>query len=144
MSVDPFWLWLAAGVLLIGGEMLAPGFFLLWLGVAAIATGLAVSLLPMGFAWSLLAFSAFAAVAVLAGRRVYGPGEVESDQPFLNRRADALIGRTFTLEEPIKRGEGRLSVNDTQWRLRGPDMPAGVRVRVTAVEESTFLRVEQA
>ncbi len=144
LALDGFWLWLVVGVLLIAAEALAPGLFLLWLGVAAIATGLLTGVVSLSFPWALLAFGAFAAAAVLSGRYFYGSGAAETDQPFLNRRADALVGRTFTLAQPIKGGEGRLSVNDTQWRLRGPDMPAGAQVRVVAVEEAAFLRVEQA
>ncbi|MBX9759995.1 MAG: NfeD family protein [Beijerinckiaceae bacterium] len=123
---------------------MAPGMFLLWLGVAALATGLLLIAFDLSFAWQLLSFGALAVAAVLIGRRFYGSSERESDQPFLNRRADALVGRTFVLAQPVKAGEGRLTVNDTQWRLRGPDMPAGSKVRVVRVEESTFLVVEQA
>lgn len=138
-----FWLWLIAGLLLIAGEALAPGVFLLWIGGAAIATGLMTAAVDLSFAWSLLFFAFSAIGSVLIGRRVYGPSESESGDPFLNRRADALVGRTFRLNQPIRGGEGVISVNDTQWRLRGPDMPAGVRIRVVGVEEATFLRVEQ-
>ncbi len=34
------WAWIILGVLLIGVELLAPGAFFLWLGLAAIVTGL--------------------------------------------------------------------------------------------------------
>jgi membrane protein implicated in regulation of membrane protease activity len=142
--VQTFWYWLIGGVLLCAAEAMAPGMFLLWFGVAAIATGVLLTIVDLSFAWQLLAFGALAVAAVLAGRQVYGSSERESDQPFLNRRAEALVGRTFVLAQPIKAGEGRLTVNDTQWRLRGPDMPMGAKVRVVGVEEATFLVVEQA
>lgn len=142
--MQTFWFWLIGGVLLCAAEALAPGMFLLWLGVAAIATGALLAMVDLSFAWSLMAFGALAVVAVFVGRRFYGSSEKESDQPFLNRRAEALVGRTYVLAHPIKAGEGRLVVNDTQWRLRGPDLPAGVKVRVTGVEDASFLVVEQA
>jgi membrane protein implicated in regulation of membrane protease activity len=142
--ISGFWLWLIAGMLLIAGEAFAPGVFLLWIGAAAIATGLLTAAVDITLAWSLLFFAFSAGASVLIGRRVYGAASLQSDEPFLNRRADALVGRTFTLNQPIAGGEGVISVNDTQWRLRGPDMPAGVRIRVVAIEEATFLRVEQA
>ncbi|MFN3891689.1 MAG: NfeD family protein [Beijerinckiaceae bacterium] len=142
--METFWYWLVGGVLLCAAEAFAPGMFLLWFGVAAIATGLVLSVADIGLAWSLLLFGALAVAAVLAGRKFYGSAVKESDQPFLNRRAEAMVGRTYVLSLPIRGGEGRLIVNDTQWRLRGPDLPAGAKVRVTRVEEATFLVVEQA
>ena len=139
-----YWYWLIGGVLLCAGEALAPGMFLLWIGAAAIATGLLMVLVDLSFAWSMLVFGGLSMVAVVVGRGFYGSADKESDQPFLNRRAEALVGRTFVLAEGIKSGEGRIVVNDTQWRLRGPDMPVGAKVRVVRIEEATFLVVEQA
>ena len=106
-GVQSYWYWLIGGVLLCAAEAMAPGMFLLWLGVAAIATGLLLIAIDLSFAWQLLAFGALAVAAVLIGRRFYGSSERESDQPFLNRRAEALVGRTFVLAQPIKAGEGR-------------------------------------
>ncbi|MDP2357874.1 MAG: NfeD family protein [Beijerinckiaceae bacterium] len=142
--METFWYWLIGGILLCAAEALAPGMFLLWLGVAAIATGLLMSAINLSFAWSMIWFGLLAIVAVVIGRKFYGASERESDQPFLNRRADAMVGRTYVLAHPIKAGEGRLIVNDTQWGLRGPDLPAGTKVLVTGVQDSTFLLVEQA
>ena len=142
--MQTFWYWLIGGVLLCAAEAFAPGMFFLWLGIAALATGLVMIVYDPGLAWSLLLFGAFSIVAVLAGRKIYGAAEKDSDQPFLGRRADAMVGRTYVLAQPIKGGEGRIVVNDTHWRLRGPDMPAGTKVKVTRVEEATFLVVEQA
>lgn len=141
--VEAHWLWIAAGVLLCAGEMLAPGVFLLFLGLAAIVTGLIVAVAPLAFVWALLVFAFLSGVAVMLGRRLYGSRESSSDQPFLNRRADALVGHVYPLVEAIKAGEGAIRVNDTKWRVRGPDMPAGVRVKVTGVEDAMVLRVEQ-
>ena len=142
--METFWYWLIGGVLLCAAEALVPGMFLLWIGVAALATGLMMMAVDLSFAWSLLAFGGLSIVAVLMGRRFYGANEKESDQPFLNRRADAMVGRSYILAQPIKAGEGKLIVNDTHWRVRGPDMPSGTKVRVTAVEDATILLVEQA
>jgi membrane protein implicated in regulation of membrane protease activity len=124
--------------------MLAPGVFLLFIGIAAIATGLLLAVVPMSFIWALLVFGILSGVAVYLGQRFYGSRQTNSDQPFLNRRADALIGKTFALSDAIRAGEGAIRVSDTKWRVRGPDMPAGTRVRVTGIEDATVLMVEQA
>jgi len=139
-----YWIWLIAGVLLCAVEIFAPGMFFLWIGLAALATGFLMAFVDIGFAWSLMIFGALSLIAVYAGYKLSALRGAQSDQPFLNRRADALVGRNFVLAEPISRGEGWLNVSDTRWRIRGPDMPAGVQVRVVAVEDTTTLRVVQA
>ncbi len=138
------WIWMTGGVILCALEAMAPGMFLLWLGVAAIATGLVMSFAALTFAWSLLVFCAFAVVSVIIGRRFYGSRDQESDKPFLNRRADSMVGQTFVLEQAIVNGEGRIRVRDSIWRVTGPDMPAGARVNVTDVAEPTLLKVVPA
>ena len=138
------WIWLTSGVILCALEALCPGMFLLWLGVAAIANGLVMIFAPLSFEWSLLLFCAFAVVSVLIGRKFYGSRDQESDKPFLNRRAEGMIGQVFTLEQAISNGEGRIKVRDSVWRVSGPDLPAGARVKVTGVPEPTVLKVEAA
>jgi membrane protein implicated in regulation of membrane protease activity len=137
------WDWFIVGGLLLIMEVMAPGVFMLWLGIAAILVG-AISLF-VNWAWQaqLLAFAAFAAAAIPLWRRLAQRGTKQTDQPFLNRRADALIGRIFTLDRPIVDGDGRIGVYDTVWRVTGTDMPAGTRVRVTRID-GTSLHVERA
>jgi len=54
--------------------------------------------------------------------------------PFLTRRTEAFVGRVFTLEKPIANGVGHVRIDDTIWRVSGPDMPAGSRVRIVRTE----------
>jgi membrane protein implicated in regulation of membrane protease activity len=61
------------------------------------------------------------------------------DATSLNRRAEALVGRVFTLEAPIAGGVGRIRVDDTSWRVTGPDMLEGAAVRVVRVEGATLV-----
>jgi membrane protein implicated in regulation of membrane protease activity len=139
-TLEP-WVWLAGGVLLCAGEMLAAGMFLLWIGLAAMATGATVFVFAVSLEWTLILFGVYAVVFVALGRRVYGSQDRPGDRPFLNRRAEALLGREFTLDHAIEGGEGRIRVNDSVWRVRGPDLPAGAKVTVTGVEDGVLLRV---
>jgi len=136
------WSWIVAGVALLILEVLAPGAFMMWLGLAALVVGI-ISLL-IDWAWQ-AQFVVFALLSVASiplwrrfGRKV-GPG---SDRPFLNRRAEALVGRSFVLDQPIVDGAGRLRVDDTLWQVQilgdGRDVPAGTRVRVTAADGATL------
>jgi membrane protein implicated in regulation of membrane protease activity len=139
-----YWLWLTGGVILCALEALAPGMFLLWIGLAAIAVGQIQIFAALNFEWSLLLFAGFAVVSVLAGRKFYGSRDVASDRPYLNRRAEALVGQVFVLDQPIVNGLGRVRVRDSIWQATGPDLPAGAPVKVTGVADTTTLKVEGA
>ncbi len=138
------WGWMIAGILLCAAEMLAPGMFMLWIGLAALATGMTLFAVPLGFAWAAILFGVFAVISLLLGRKFYGSRGVEGDRPFLNKRAEALIGRAYVLDQAITAGEGRIRVNDSTWRVRGADMAPGTRVKVTGIEDGVVLRVEAA
>ena len=138
------WGWMTGGIALCAMEMFLPGVFLLWIGIAAIATGLSLFAAPLSLAWTLIEFGVLTLVFVLAGRKYYGSFDAIGDRPFLNQRAEALVGSTFKLEQAIDDGAGRIRVNDSVWRVKGPDLPAGARVRVTGVEGGVLLTVEAA
>src|SRR5258707_11947260 len=96
-----FWNWFIAGGILLAIELIAPGTFMMWLGLSAIAVGL----ISLAVAWSwqaqFVAFAIFVVISIPIWRRLARRVETPGDQPFLNRRQDALIGRVFTLEKPI-------------------------------------------
>jgi inner membrane protein len=127
------WNWLIFGVIMMGLEIVAPGVFLFWLGLAGLLVGLLSFVLRPSWQVQLLMFAIFAAAAVPIWRKLarstYAPGN-----RFLNRRAAALLGRVFTLEKPIVDGWGTVRIDDTIWRIAGPDTPAGSRVRVVQVD----------
>jgi membrane protein implicated in regulation of membrane protease activity len=128
------WTWMILGVLLCAAEALAPGVFILWIGLAAIANGLLLMLVNLDFAWLLLTFGGFSLLFVLAGRRLYGSlGSTSGASPFLNRRADALVGREARLQHAIVDGFGLVSIDDTVWRVAGPDLPTGARVKIVGL-----------
>ena len=123
MNIE-FWHWLALGFVLLALEMFLPtGFILLWVGVGAVIVGALAWVLPgMDTGLEFILWGVFSVGAVLAWRQ--------------------FVGRTFTLNEPIINGIGKLRVDDSQWRISGPDAPAGLRVRVIEVEGAT-LKVEK-
>ncbi len=138
------WGWLITGFLICLAEMLLPGSFLLWIGLAAISTGILLMVLPaLTLPLTLLLFAALTLLFLWIGREVYGSLRRPSDKPFLNRRADALVGQIFLLDTAITNGQGRIRVQDSVWTVRGTDMAKGERVRVMAVEDAVHLRVER-
>ncbi len=130
------WSWWVLGFVLLAAELVAPGVFLIWIGVAALAVGiLSLMLWEVGFwTWQvqLVLFALLSVAAVLLGRRFVLSTSETTDEPLLNQRAESLVGRTAVLEKPIAEGRGRIRLDVTFWVVEGPDLPAGTRVRVVS------------
>lgn len=141
------WSWWVLGMLLLAAELVLPGFFLVWIGLGAILTGvLSLLLWEVGlWTWHVqaLVFAAAAVLLTLAGRRYFSSTGPESDEPLLNQRGASLVGRTAVLAEPIREGRGRIRLDDTFWVVSGPDLPGGTRVRVVS-SNGRDLTVEEA
>ncbi|MFD2058234.1 NfeD family protein [Mesorhizobium calcicola] len=142
------WNWMVLGLVLLVMEIIAPGIFMLWIGIAALIIG-AVSLLIWDAAiWTwqvqVLAFLALSLVSAYVGKQLVGGRNEPTDQPLLNRRGSQMVGKMATLTEPIRDGRGRIKLGDTLWRVAGPDLPAGTQVRVTAAADTDLeLTVER-
>jgi membrane protein implicated in regulation of membrane protease activity len=136
------WVWIVAGLILLGLELLAPGIFLIWFGIAALITGVLAFAADPGWQVELVVFVALAVVAVLIGRRYFSPAREPGEQPLLNQRAARQVGMIHVLTDPIVDGQGRIRIDDTNWRIAGPDLPSGARVRVVAAD-GAVLRVEK-
>ncbi|MGE0565742.1 MAG: NfeD family protein [Pseudolabrys sp.] len=132
------WSWFIGGVALMIAEVFVPGAFLLWLGIAAVIVG--VISLVIDWSWQLqfVAFAVLSVAAIPLWRHFGRPVEDHSDHTFLNRRTDALVGRVFTLETPLIDGSGTVRIDDTVWRVRGPDAPGGSRVKVVSADGATL------
>jgi len=136
-----FWHWLIIAVVLISIEMLLVGsFYLLWMGIAAGVVGVLLFLIPgLSFLVQALIFTVLSVVTLVAYKQYQRNNPVLSDQPNLNRRGEQYIGRVFTLENPIVNGVGKVKVDDSTWKISGADMATGTKIKVTAVEGTTFL-----
>jgi membrane protein implicated in regulation of membrane protease activity len=134
-----FWhWWILAGILLIL-ELTAPAFFFLWLGIAAAAVGLILLVFPsIDLETQLILFAITSIVAVLAWRRYRESRPKTTDQPNLNRRGQQYIGRVFSLTSPITNGVGKVTVDDSTWKVKGPDLPEGTHIKVTGVDGVVF------
>lgn len=140
-GIDPGWLWLIGGVLLLILEVIAPGFFLVFIGAAAMATGLFTLLFGLGTAPQLALFALYAVIAVLVGRRFYANPTADSTDPLLNDRAGRMVGKVVTVVAAVDDHGGRVRVGDSEWSARGGPAAPGERVRITGVE-GNCLKVE--
>lgn len=138
------WHWLILAVILVILEIFVSGFVLFWLGIAAAIVGVLLAVFP-GIEWEtqIIIFSIFSVVSIVLWFK-YGKkrGAEDSDRPTLNKRGEQYVGRTFTLEEPIVDGVGKIRVDDSSWRIAGEDAEVGEKVKVVGVE-STTLNVEK-
>lgn len=133
-GLDAGWWWAIAGLLLLIAEMVAPGFFLIFIGAAAIATGLFTLLFDLGLAPQLILFVVYTAVAVLIGKRWYAqpnPGEQEHS---LNDPARRIVGRVATVVEEVDAHSGRVRLGDGEWSALGGPAAVGEKVTITAVD----------
>jgi len=129
------WTWLALGAALLVMEVITPGTVVLWwLGISAILVGLMSLVIDLAWQVELIAFALLTLVSALAWLRLGRRVKTSIDRSFLNRRTEAFIGRVFTVEMPITNGRGTVRIDDTVWRVSGPDCPAGSRVKVARVD----------
>lgn len=112
-------------------ELIVPGIFFIWLAAAAAAVGAVLIVADVPLTAQVALFAVLSVVAVWASRRYLNRHEIQSDHPLLNQRAQSYVGRTFTLEQPIHNGRGKIRIGDTLWLVQGPELPAGTSVHVT-------------
>ncbi len=130
-----YWHWWVLGVILVVLEVFSPGAFFLWMAISAGIVGLVMLLLPgLGWEIQILIFALFSVISIVAWRLYLVRHPTETDQPRLNRRGEQYIDRIFTLSEPVVNGQGKIKVDDSTWKIRGNDCPAGARVRVVGVD----------
>ena len=137
-GVDAHWVWLATGLLLLTGELLAPGIYLMWFGLAALVTGIAAAVLPIGLAPQLVLFAVVAVAAVYRARQMVSARPIVTDDPMLNDRAARLVGQIVVVRDAMEGGRGRVAVGDSVWMADGPDAPVGTRLRVTGLREGVL------
>lgn len=139
-----FWHWLAFGVAVMLIEVLVPGAFFLWLGIAAVITGLALLAIP-AMTWEIQAilFAVLSVAAIFIGRRIIAARQSPTDHPTLNRRGRTLLGKQYVLDAATEGGRGRLRVGDTMWgftvRPEGQELAEGTRIAVVDIDGTTLV-----
>lgn len=133
------WGWMALGVALAIAEILAPGYFLIWLAAAALLTGLVAATMPVALEAQIILFAVLCALALAAGRRWVLRHPVHSADPMLNDRGGQIVGQSVVVTHVIEGGSGRVRHGDTEWLARGPDAQPGTRMRVTGADGTVLL-----
>ena len=142
-SID-FWHWLIAGVVLVILEVFAPGAFFLWMGVAAGAVGVLLWILPdMSWESQFLLFAVISVVSTALWRIRLRKHPTETEDGNLNSRTNEYVGRVFSLSDAIVNGYGQINVDDAFWKVSGPDLEKGDKVKVISAN-GLILKVEPA
>ncbi|BDA83499.1 membrane protein [Aureimonas sp. SA4125] len=133
--------WWIAGMALLVLEIVVPGVYLLFPGLAALVVGTNALLLGDSFGWQqqVIAFVVVSLAAVLVGRRWYGAKTVRAEPLGQSNRADRLVGTTATLSEAIVGHRGKVAIEDGWWIVEGPDLPQNARVRITGARGAVLM-----
>ena len=119
---------------------MSPGIFLMWFGMAAAVTAVFASAYDISWHWQLLWFCGLSLGAVLLATKYLRKHPLESERPLLNESAVQLIGQSFDLIDPIVNGRGSIKTGDTIWRVEGPELPKGARIKAIGAD-GTLLKV---
>lgn len=131
-AAQPFWIWLAVGVLLLAVEAMFSTEWLLWPAVAAglVAVMTAVGV-RLGLPGEVAVFAVLTVIATLLSRRLIqkaNPGGVD-----INDRDSRLIDQRARVVEAFVGGRGRVFVSGAEWPAviegEAPDVGQDVVVR---------------
>ena len=137
------WAWFVLGLALLALELVVPGGWFLWLGAGGLVTGVLAFIPGVTWPWQVTIFGALALIIVIGWTAISRTRKPTSDRPLLNQRAEVFIGHEGVIDEPITDGFGRMRLGDSVWRIAGPDMAAGQKVRIVGAD-GNVLKVEAA
>ena len=137
--MEPGLIWILAGLALLGAEMVLPGVYLLWIGLAAIGTGLLLLVASPSFGLTVLAFLWLLALGIFASLQLNRRG---GPAHRVNAPEAGLAGRQAVVV--ANEGPGvRVRLGDSEWQARlprGSEMPAaGTLVRVEGVDGTVLV-----
>jgi membrane protein implicated in regulation of membrane protease activity len=134
-----FWHWWIFASVLIIIEVLAPTFFSLWIGIAAFLTGVILYIWPeLAWEYQFFLFAVLSLLSIIGWRHYYTKKPIATDEPLLNRRGEQYVGRIITLKEPIQDGHGKVKIDDSTWKIEGPDCAIGTKIKIVSVNNVVF------
>ena len=140
---EAHWVWATLGLILAALEIMVPGVYLIWLAVAALATGLLTYLFDLSLAMQVIDFVSLALIAAFSAKRFLRDKPIVGADPKLNRPGLRLAGETAIVTTPFESDHGRVKVGDSEWLARLPagsaNIALGERVRITGSDGSSLL-----
>ena len=136
-----WWHWMVLAVLLAAAETFIPGAVAIWFAASAAFVGLLLLAVPLPWPFQIIGFGALGMVALLLFRSYRKRHPDNFEQPNLNQRGQQYVGSELVLIEAIEQGAGRAKLGDGVWKVSGPELPVGARVRVTGTNGTILLVV---
>lgn len=138
-----YWYWMIAAAVFLVLEILTPGVFFMWIGIAAFITGIVDLAAPETTPAVLgMIFAVLAVISACVGRKLMK--KEQSAPSTLNNRAEQYVGQVYQVSEAVTDGRGKIKVGDTVWTVvADKNIPADTSVRVVGVK-GTALTVEPA
>ncbi len=132
--------WVILGVLLLIIEVLTGTTYILWPALSALAVGILVFILPLGWQMQLLLFFILSTALMFIGHKYIRPHMKGGEPSDLNDRARSMVGMRVKAIADFDTGRGRVQVGDTQWRaaMQHGDAKAGDELRVVSVKGTTL------
>ena len=134
--------WITLGGLLLVVELLSGSGFLLFFGISAWVVAILPWLVPMtDLNTQFVVFAILAVLTALCWKLIIQKRRfLNSDKPFLNKRANQLIGQQFTLHSAITQGTGRIKIGDSIWQVKcQSDLPVGASITVVRIEGAVLV-----
>lgn len=140
ITVTP-WFWAVGAVVIAFLEILAPGYYLIWIACAAALTAIAGFIVILSLSTQLIIFIIASLLCCVAGFFVYRRlMSHPTDAPPLNQRELDLLGAVGVAAEPFANGQGKARIGDTVWLAEAADeIPRGAPIVVKAVRGTTLV-----
>ncbi len=136
-QLEPWHIWIIAGIALFIIEIFTPSFVAGSIGIGAIFGGI-IAAIGLGIDWQLISFSVFTAISFLTIR----PIVIRlSQKNHIVTNAEALIGRIGKVIQDIGENPGYVKIDGDSWRSISTDnniIPSGTLVEVTKIEGNTL------
>lgn len=139
--------WIIAGLALSLLELIVPGVYLIWFGLAAFVVGIAVYFLPIELTTQLIVFAIasgiFAVIGVAVYRYVFSKAQVPTEYKNLNNTAEQYVGQLVTVAEDAEDNRTKVKIGDTYWLASCQKaFKQGDTAKVVGVKDSLILIIE--
>lgn len=138
-----FWHWWVLALVFMALEMTAGAYFFLWIAASSAVLGAIIYFVPeMSIEMQMGIWAALSTLSITFWyyHRKGSAPQYEEEDLKLNQRGKQIVGRKFTLEEPIVNGEGKINVDDSWWKVESDtDMKVGKKVEVVSVDGTVLV-----
>ncbi len=130
------WNWFIIAAIFGVLEIIVPGYFMIWYGLAAVLVGGLALTFDISWQLQLISYAVIGMGLLVLSLRFAGARMGESDRPLLNKRGRAHVGQVYELLDDTRKGRGSVKVGDSIWAVQitdGRDLAKGDGVLITDV-----------